>query len=142
MPRFPPVPGREPRRLAMLDRTGRAHTWSMRRHARDSAEREQRQQRFLAYLADTHATDEEQGVITLVMLGHAGVYMLLAATEVTWVALTAARVLRHRNEGLLAAARTGVHAPTLAVFVAADLGYVVLRRAMLARIDRRIGFRI
>jgi len=38
--------------------------------------------------------------------------------------------------------RTGVHAPTLAVFVAADLGYVMLRRAMLARIDRRIGFRI
>jgi hypothetical protein len=68
--------------------------------------------------------------------------LLLAATEMTWVALTAARVLRRRDEGLLAAVRTGVHARTLAVFVAADLGYVVLRRAMLARIDRRIGFRI
>jgi hypothetical protein len=68
--------------------------------------------------------------------------LLLAATEMTWVALTAARVLPRRDEGLLAAVRTGVHAPTLAVFVAADLGYVVLRRAMLARIDRRIGFRV
>jgi hypothetical protein len=76
------------------------------------------------------------------MLGHAGVYLLLAATEMTWVALTAARVLRRHDEGPLVAVRTGVHAPTLAVFVAADLGYVVLRRAMLARIDRRIGFRI
>ena len=114
----------------------------MRRHSRDSAEREQRQQRFLAYLADAHTTDEEKGVITLVMLGHAGVYLLLAATEMTWVALTAARVLRRRDEGLLAAVHTAVHAPTLAVFVAADLGYVVLRRATLARIDRRIGFRV
>jgi hypothetical protein len=37
--------------------------------------------------------------------------------------------------------RTGVHKPALAAFVAADLGYVVLRRAILARIDRRIGFK-
>ena len=113
----------------------------MRRHFRDSAEREQRQQRFLAWLADTRTSDEEKGVITLVMLGHAGVSLLLAATEVTWVAVTAARVLRRRDDGLLAAVRAGVHTPTLAVLVAANLGYVVLRRAMLARIDRRIGFR-
>ena len=113
----------------------------MRRQSRDSAEKEQRQQRFLAYLADARTSDEEKGVIMLVMLGHAGVYLLLAATEVTWVALTTARVLRHRDNGLLAAVRTGVHTPTLAVFVASDLGYVALRRAMLARIDRRIGFR-
>jgi hypothetical protein len=113
----------------------------MRRQSRDSAEREQRQQRFLAYLADARTSDEEKGVIMLVMLGHAGVYLLLAATEVTWVALTAARVLRRRDDGLLAAVRAGMHTPTLAVFVAADLGYVALRRAMLARIDRRIGFR-
>lgn len=75
------------------------------------------------------------------MLGHAGVYLLLAATEVTWVAVTAARVLRRRDDGLLAAVRTGVHTPTLAVFVAANLGYTALRRATLARLDRRIGFR-
>jgi predicted component of type VI protein secretion system len=106
-----------------------------------SAEHEQRQERFLAYLADARTSDEEKGVITLVMLGHAGVYLLLAATEVAWVALTAARVLRHRDDGLRTAVRTGVHTPTLAVFVAADLGYAVLRRAILARIDRRIGFR-
>jgi hypothetical protein len=113
----------------------------VRRHSRDSAEREQRQQRFLTWLADAHTSDEEKGVITLVMLGHAGVYLLLAATEVTWVALTAARVLRHRDNGPRTAMRTGVHTRTLAAFVAADLGYVVLRRATLARIDRRIGFR-
>jgi hypothetical protein len=113
----------------------------MRRHSQDSAEREQRHQRFQAWLADARTPDEEKGVIALVMLGHAGVYLLLAATEVTWVALTAARVLRHRDDGLRTALRTGVHTPTLATFVAADLGYVVLRRAALARIDRRIGFR-
>ena len=113
----------------------------MRRHSRDTAESERRPQRFLAYLADARTSDEEKGVITLVMHCHAGVYLLLTATEVTWVALTAARVLRRRDDGLLAAVRTGVHAPTLAVFVAADLGYIELRRAMLARIDRRIGFR-
>jgi hypothetical protein len=72
----------------------------MRRHSRDSAEHEQRQERFLSYLADVRTSDEEKGVITLVMLGHAGVYLLLATTEVTWVALTAARVLRHRGDGL------------------------------------------
>ena len=113
----------------------------MRRHFRDSAEREQRQQRFLAWLADTRTSDEEKGVVTLVMLGHAGIYLLLAGTEVTWVALTATRVLRRRDDGLRAAMRTGVHKPALAAFVAADLGYVVLRRAILARIDRRIGFK-
>jgi predicted component of type VI protein secretion system len=113
----------------------------MGRHSRDDAESAQRQERFLAYLSDARTSDEEKGVITLVMLGHAGVYLLLAATEVTWVALTAARVLRRRDDGLRAAVRAGVHTPTLAAFVAADLGYVVLRRAILARIDRRIAFR-
>lgn len=55
--------------------------------------------------------------------------------------LTAARVLRQRDDGQRAAMRTGVHTPNLAMFMAADLGYVALRRAMLARLDRRIGFR-
>src|SRR5690349_21899150 len=113
----------------------------MRHHSRDSAESERRQQRFLAYLADARTSDEEKGVITLVLLGHAGVYLLLAATEVTWAAVTAARVLRRRHDGLPAALRTGVHMPTAAVFLAADLGYVVLRRAALARLDQRIGLR-
>jgi hypothetical protein len=113
----------------------------MRRHSRDTAESERRQRRFLAYLADARTSDEEKGVITLVMLGHAGVYLLLAATEVTWVVRTAARVLRRRDDGLPAAVRDGMHTPTLAVFVAANLGYAVLRRATLARLDRRIGFR-
>ena len=113
----------------------------MRRHSRDSAGRERRQQRFLAFLADAGTSDEEKGVITLVLLGHAGVYLLLTATEVTWIAVTAARVLRRRDDGLRAAVRTGVHTPTLAVFVAANLGYVAVRRAILAWLDRRIALR-
>jgi hypothetical protein len=35
--------------------------------------------------------------------------------------------------------RTGVHRPTLAMFVTANVGYMVLRRAILARFDRRIA---
>jgi predicted component of type VI protein secretion system len=113
----------------------------MRRHSRDSAGRERRQQRFLAYLADAGTSDEEKGVITLVLLGHAGVYLLLTASEVTWIALTVARVLRRRDDGLRTAVRAGVHMPTLAVFVAANLGYVAVRRAILAWLDRRIALR-
>ncbi|HEY2307778.1 MAG TPA: hypothetical protein VGI05_18040 [Streptosporangiaceae bacterium] len=113
----------------------------MRRHSRDSAGRERRQQRFLAFLADAGTSDEEKGVITLVLLGHAGVYLLLTATEVTWIAVTAARVLRRRDDGLRVAVRTGVHTQTLAVLVAANLGYAAVRRAILAWLDRRIALR-
>ncbi len=51
-------------------------------HSRDAAESERRQQRFLAYLADARTSDEEKGVITLVMLGHAGVQASTALTQV------------------------------------------------------------
>src|SRR5436190_17690194 len=120
MPSGPSPAGRATRRLGQRragpatrpDRPRHAHTGSVRHHSPDSAESEQRQQRFLAYLADARTSDEEKGVITLVMLGHAGVWLLLAATEVTWVAVTAARVLRRRDDGLLAAVRAGVHTPT------------------------------
>jgi hypothetical protein len=78
----------------------------MHRHPPDSQESEERRRRFLAYLADARTSDEEKGVITLVLLGHAG-----------------------------------VHKPTLAMFLAADMGYVVLQRATLARLDRRIALR-
>ncbi len=113
----------------------------MRRHFRDDQDGEERQQRFLAYLADARTSDEEKGVITLVLLGHAGVYLLLTATEVTWIAVTAGRVWQRREDGLLSAVRTGVHRPALAAFLAADVGYVVLRRSILARFDRRIALR-
>ena len=113
----------------------------MHRHTPDSQEGEERRQRFLAYLADARTSDEEKGVITLVLHGHAGVYLLLTVAEVTWVAVTAARVWRHRDDGVLRAMRTGMHKPALAVFLAADMGYVVLRRATLARFDRRIALR-
>lgn len=111
------------------------------RRSGNSAESEQREQRFLAYLADARTSDEEKGIIALVLLGHAGFYLVLATTELAWAALTAARVLRRRDDGLPTAVRAGVHTPTLAMFVAANVGCVVLRRAILARLDRRIGFR-
>ncbi len=37
--------------------------------------------------------------------------------------------------------RAGVHKPTLALFVTADMGCVVPRRAILARFGRRIALR-
>ena len=80
-------------------------------------------------------------MITLVLLGHAGAYLLLTAAEVTWIAVTAARVWRHRDDGGLCAMRAGVHKPTLVLVVATHMGYVVLRRATLARFDRRIALR-
>jgi hypothetical protein len=113
----------------------------MRHHPPDSQDSEERRQRFLAYLADARTSDEEKGVITLVLLGHAGVYLLLTAAEMTWVGITAARVWRHRDDGVLRAMRTSVHKPTLAMFVAANMGYAVLQRATLARFDRRIALR-
>ena len=35
--------------------------------------------------------------------------------------------------------RTGVHKPTLAVLLAAQLAYVILRRAGLAKLNRRVS---
>jgi hypothetical protein len=113
----------------------------MRRHFRDDQDSQERQQRFLAYLADARTSDQEKGVIALVLLGHACGYLVLTAAEVTWIAVTAARVWQRREDGLLSAVRTGVHRPALAVFLAADVGYVVLQRAILARFDRRIALR-
>jgi hypothetical protein len=113
----------------------------MRRHSRDSADSPERQQEFMAYLADARTSDEEKGVITLVLLGHAIVYLLLTATEVTWIAVTAARVWRRRQDGLLRAVRPGEHVPALAAFLAANMGYAVLRRAILARLNQRIALR-
>jgi hypothetical protein len=113
----------------------------MRRHSRNSADSPERQQEFLAYLADAHTSDEEMGVITLVLLGHAIIYLLLTATEVTWIAVTAARVWRRREHGLLKAVRPGVDVPALAALLTANVGDSVLRRAILARLNRRIALR-
>jgi hypothetical protein len=107
----------------------------MRRHPRDGQERDQR---FLAYFADARASDEEKGALMLVLVAHAGVYLVLATAQAAWIAVTAVRVWQRRGDGLRGAMRTGVHKPTLVALAAADIGYVALRRAMLAELDRRV----
>jgi hypothetical protein len=44
---------------------------------------------------------------------------------------------RRREMGLTRAARTGVHKPTLVVLLAAHVLYGVLRKAGIAKLDRR-----
>jgi hypothetical protein len=113
----------------------------MRRHSRNDQVSEERQQRLLAYFEDARTSDREKGVIVLMLGGHAYVYLLLAGAEVTWIAVMAARVWRRRDDGPLGAVRTGLHKPTLAAFLAADVGYLVLRRVLRASIDRRLALR-
>ena len=73
----------------------------------------------------------------LALVGHAFVYLLLTATEATWVVVMAVRMWRRREAGLTEAARTGVHRPTLSVLLVANLLYAVLRRVGLAKLNRR-----
>ena len=73
----------------------------------------------------------------LVLVAHAGVYLLLTAAQAIWVVAMAVRVWRRREAGLTAAVRTGVHKPTLAVMLAAQLAYVIFRRVGLGKLNRR-----
>jgi hypothetical protein len=107
----------------------------MRPHPHDGQKRDQR---FLAYFADARTSDEDKGALMLVLVAHAGAYLVLATAHAAWIAATAVRVWQRRADGLLGAMRTGVHKPTLVALVAADMGYVVLRRAILAELDRRV----
>jgi len=52
------------------------------------------------------------------------------------VVAVAIRVWRRREAGLTAAVRTGVHKPTLAVMLAAQLAYVIFRRVGLGKLNR------
>ncbi|MGI9008451.1 MAG: hypothetical protein ACR2FU_20040 [Streptosporangiaceae bacterium] len=103
----------------------------MRRHPRDQEQR----RRIDAYL--TGAADEEKGRVMVALFGHAVIFLLLFAAESIWAGFTAVRVWRRREMGLAQAARTGVHKPTLVVFLAAPVLYELLRKAGIARLDRR-----
>jgi hypothetical protein len=102
---------------------------------RDS--RQEQSERFMAYMTDDRTPAEEKGWIMLALTGHALIYLLLAATDAVWAVLMAVRVWRRREVGLTQAARTGVHQPTLAVLLAANLLYGVLLRVARAQLNRR-----
>ena len=102
---------------------------------RDS--RQEQSERFVAYMTDDHTPAEEKGWIMLALTGHALIYLLLAATDAIWAVLMAIRVWRRREAGLTQAARTGVHQPTLAILLTANLLYGVLLRLARAKLNRR-----
>jgi hypothetical protein len=104
----------------------------------DPRSQEQRQ-RFMAYMSEDGAPAEARGRVMLAMFAHAFVYLLLTAAEASWVVAVAVRVWRRREAGMTTAMRTGAHKPTLAVLLAAQLAYVILRRAGLAKLNRRVS---
>ena len=106
----------------------------MRRNPRGS---EEQQRRGLAYLTDDRVPAEERGQVMLALVAHAGVYLLLTGAKAIWVVAAAVRVWRRREAGLTTAVRTGVHKPTLAILLVAQLTYVIFRRVGLARFNRR-----
>ena len=75
----------------------------------------------------------------LALVAHAWLYLLLTAAEVSWVVAVAVRVWRRREAGMTTAMRASVHKPTLAVLLAAQVGYVILRRVGLAKLNRRVS---
>lgn len=102
------------------------------------ADRRQEQRHAMhAYLTDGRVPDQERGLAMAALVAYALGYTLLAATEASWVAVTAVRVWRRRDAGLTEAARSGVHKPTLAGLLAANLLLEALRRAGLAELGRR-----
>ena len=74
----------------------------------------------------------------LALFAHACLYLLLTAAEASWVVAVAVRVWRRREAGMTTAMRASVHKPTLAVLLAAQVGYVILRRVGLAKLNRRV----
>jgi hypothetical protein len=70
-------------------------------------------------------------------VGHAFIYLLLAGTDATWVVLTAVRLWRRREGGMTEAARAGVHKPTLAALLTANLLYGVLLRVARAKLNQQ-----
>jgi hypothetical protein len=104
----------------------------------DPRSQEQRQ-RFLAYMSEDGAPAEARGRVMLALFAHAFVYLLLTAAETTWLVAVAVRVWRRREAGMTSAMRTGVHKPTLAVLLAAQLTYVLVRRIGRAKLNRRVS---
>ena len=104
----------------------------------DPRSQEQRQ-RFRAYMSEDGAPAEDRGWVMLALFGHAFVYLLLTVAEASWVVAVAVRVWRRREAGMITAMRTGVPKPALAVLLAAQLSYVILRRVGRAKLNRRVG---
>jgi len=104
----------------------------------DPRSQEQRR-RFMAYMSEDGAPAEERGRVMLALFGHAFAFLILTAAEASWVVAVAVRVWRRREAGMTTAMRTGVHKPALAVLLAAQLGYVILRRVGLAKLNRRVS---
>jgi hypothetical protein len=104
---------------------------------RNSRVNSERHREISAYLADERVPDEERGTVMIALFGHAVAYLALAAVQAIWLAVTAVRVWRRREQGLTAAVRTGVHRPTLAGIAGATLGYTILRRIGVARLGQR-----
>ena len=75
----------------------------------------------------------------LALFAHACIYLLLTAAEASWVVAVAVRIWRRREAGMTTAIRASVHKPTLAVLLTAQLGYVILRRVGLAKLNRRVS---
>ena len=104
----------------------------------DPRSQEQRQQ-FMAYMADDGAPAEDRGWVMLALFVHACLYVLLTAARASWVVAMAVRIWRRREAGMSTAMRTGVHKPTLAALLAAQLSYVILRRVGLSKLNRRVS---
>lgn len=75
------------------------------------------------------------------LVGHAFAYLVLSAVQAIWLAVTAVRVWRRREEGFATAVRAGVHRPTLVGLAAATLIYEILRRFGMARLSQRAAGR-
>jgi hypothetical protein len=75
----------------------------------------------------------------LALFGHAFAYLLLTVAEASWVVAVAVRVWRRREAGVTTAMRTGVHKRTLAILLAAQLTYVILRKIGRAKLTRRVS---
>jgi hypothetical protein len=104
---------------------------------RDLDRSEEQRWAIHAYLTDGRTPAEEKGWVMVALVAHAFAYILLTATETIWVAVTAVRVWRRRDAGLTQAARAGVHKPTLARLIGANLLFEVFRRVGLAKLSRR-----
>ena len=93
----------------------------------------------MAYMSEDGAPAEERGRVMLALFGHAFVYLLLTAAEASGVVVVVVRVWRRREAGMITAMRTGVPKPALAVLLAAQLSYVILRRVGLSKLNRRVS---
>jgi hypothetical protein len=105
--------------------------------SRNSQGNSERHREVTAYLLEERVPDQERGAVVLGLVAHAFAYLALVAAQAIWLAFTAVRVWRRREEGFATAVRTGVHRPTLAGVAAATLTYAILRRIGIAWLGHR-----